>query len=74
MDFMRSYINFMHLAIEYNLNRVGIDTRNERGAVSTEMAVVIAAMVAIAVALGVIFISKARSNANSIPDSVPAPA
>ncbi len=74
MDFIRNYIDFMHFAVEYNLNRVGIDTRDERGAVSTEMAVVIAAMVAIAVALGAIFIAKARSNANNIPDSVPAPA
>ena len=64
----------MHVAVEYNLNLAGIDTRDERGAVSTEMAVVIAAMVAIAVALGAIFIAKARSNANNIPDSVPAPA
>ena len=41
---------------------------------STEMAVVMAAMVAIAVALGAIFIAKAQSNANNIPDTVPAPA
>jgi len=74
MDYLRSYWNFMHVAVEYNLNLAGIDTRDERGAVSTEMAVVIAAMVAIAVALGAIFIAKARSNANNIPDSVPAPA
>ena len=39
-----------------------------------EMAVVMAAMVAIAVALGAIFIAKARTNANNIPDTVPAPA
>ncbi len=37
---------------------------------STEIAVVMAAMVAIAVALGVIFIAKARSNANNVPDAV----
>ncbi len=53
---------------------VGVDTRDERGAVSTEMAVVIAAMVAIAVVLGAIFIAKARSNANNIPDTVAPPA
>ncbi len=74
MDMMRSYYDFLHMAIEYNLNRAGVDIRDERGAVSTEMAVVMAAMVAIAVALGAFFIAKARSNANNIPDTVPAPA
>jgi len=73
MDFIRSYVDFMRLAVEFNLNSAGIDTRDERGAVSTEMAVVIAAMVAIAVAGGVIFMAKAQSNANNIPDTVPAP-
>ena len=45
MDMMRSYYDFLHMAIEYNFNRVGVDIRDERGAVSTEMAVVMAAMV-----------------------------
>ncbi len=74
MDQLRHYYDWMHFAVEFNLNRAGIDTRDERGAVSTEMALVIAAMVAIAVAAGVIFMAKARSNANNIPDNVPAPA
>lgn len=49
-------------------------TRDERGAVSTEMAVVIAAFVAIAVVAGGIFMAKAESNAGNIPDTVEAPA
>jgi hypothetical protein len=73
MNIIRSYIDFMTMAVEFNLNAFGIDTRDERGAVSTEMAVVIAAMVAIAVGAGAIFMAKAQSNANNIPDSVPAP-
>lgn len=73
MDMMRSYYDFLYMAIEYSFNRAGVDIRDERGAVSTEMAVVMAAMVAIAVALGAIFIAKARSNANNIPDAVPVP-
>lgn len=48
--------------------------RDERGAVSTEMAVVIAAMVAIAVTAGAIFMAKAESNAGNIPDTVSPPA
>ena len=55
--------------IEVLLLRHGIQVRDERGAVSTEMAIVIAVMVAVAVAAGVIFMSKAQSNANNIPDT-----
>ena len=73
MEAIKSYIEFMHLAVEYQFHRAGIDVRDERGAISTEMAVVMAAMVAVAVAAGAIFIAKATSNANNIPDTVPAP-
>lgn len=73
METIKAYVEFIHFAVEYNLARAGVDVRDERGAISTEMAVVIAAMVAIAVAAGAIFITKAQSNANNIPDTVPAP-
>ena len=73
MHTVSDYIGFVRLAVEYNLNVAGVHTRDDRGAVSTEMAVVMAAMVAIAVVLGVIFIAKARSNANNIPDTVTSP-
>jgi len=73
MNAFRSTYDFLHLAVEYNLTRLGVDVRDERGAVSTEMAVVMAALVAVAVAAGVIFMAKAQSNANNIPDTVPAP-
>ena len=73
METLKATYDFLHFAVEYNLTRVGIDVRDERGAVSTEMAVVIAALVAIAVAAGAIFMAKAQSNANNIPDTVQAP-
>ena len=73
MDTIGSTYDFLRFAVEYNLTRAGVEVRDERGAVSTEMAIVIAAMVAIAVAAGIIFMGKAQSNANNIPDSVPAP-
>ena len=73
MNTIRSTYDFLHFAVEYNLTRAGVDVRDERGAVSTEMAVVIAALVAVAVAAGVIFMAKAQSNANNIPDTVQAP-
>lgn len=73
MDTIRSTYDFLHLAVEYNLTRAGVQVRDERGAVSTEMAIVIAALVAIAVTAGIIFMGKAQSNANNIPDTVQAP-
>ena len=73
MELLKSYVEFVQLAVEYNLQRAGIDVRDERGAVSTEMAVVIAAMVAIAVVVGGILLTKAQSNANNIPDTVQPP-
>lgn len=73
MELLKSYWEFAHLAVEYNLHKAGVDVRDERGAVSTEMAVVMAAMVAIAVVAGAIFLAKAQSNANNIPDTVDAP-
>ncbi|MEM7093709.1 MAG: hypothetical protein AAF567_11960 [Actinomycetota bacterium] len=74
MELLKSYVEFVQLAVEYNLQRAGVDVRDERGAVSTEMAVVIAAMVAIAVVVGGILLTKAQSNANNIPDTVQPPA
>ena len=73
MNLLRSYVDFVRVAVELTLNKVGVDTRDERGAISTEMAVVMGAMVAIAVTVGIIFMAKAQSNANNIPDTVPAP-
>lgn len=73
MQLIRSYIQFAELAVEYTLTRAGVNVRDERGAISTEMAVVIAALVAIAVAAGAIFMARATSNAENIPDTVPAP-
>jgi hypothetical protein len=73
METLKAYLEWLHLAVEYNLARCGIETRRDDGALSTEMAVLIGAFVAIAVAGGAIFINKMQSNANAIPDSVPAP-
>ena len=59
--------------VEVQLRAVGVRTRDERGAISTEMAVAIGVLVAIAVAAGIIFMAKATSNANNIPDTVEPP-
>ena len=70
---MKNTVDHLRLLAELQLNLMGARTRNDRGAVSTEMAVAISVMVAVAVALGVIFLAKAQSNANNIPDTVPPP-
>lgn len=69
-----SMIDHLRILAEVQLRLFGVQTRNDRGAVSTEMAVAISVMVAVAVAAGVIFMAKAQSNANNIPDTVPPPA
>jgi Flp pilus assembly pilin Flp len=73
MHVARSVWERASMMMELQLNIMGVKTRDERGAVSTEMAVVIAAMVAIAVAAGAIFMAKAQSNAENIPDTVTPP-
>ncbi len=43
--------------------------RSERGAVGTEMAIVVAIVVAIAIALGAAMFNSAESHQNCIPES-----
>ena len=70
---MSAYIDYTRLLIEVALTRAGIAIRDERGAMSTEAAVLTGVLVAIAVAAGAILIVKMRSNAEAIPDNVTPP-
>lgn len=70
---MSAYIDYASLLIEVGLTRIGIQVRNDRGAMSTEAAVLTGVLVAIAVAAGVILIAKMTSNAEAIPDNVTPP-
>lgn len=70
---MSIYAAYARIMIEATLERVGISTRDDRGAMSTEAAVVTGVLVAIAVAAGIILIAKMRSNAEAIPDNVAPP-
>lgn len=70
---MTAYIDYTRLLIEVTLASVGVRLRDEKGAMSTEAAVLTGVLVAIAVAAGIILIAKMRSNAEAIPDNVPAP-
>lgn len=70
---MSAYVDYARLVIETAFNRAGIKVRDERGAMSTEAAVLTGVLVAIAVAAGVILLAKMRSNAEAIPDNVSPP-
>ncbi len=70
---IKSFYDRMEFVVEYHLTKLGRQTRDESGAVSTETAVLTAGLVAIAAAGGLILINKMTSNANSIPDDVPDP-
>ena len=65
MDLIKAQIEFLKLGIEYNLTKAGMNVRDERGAISTEMAVVMAGLIAIAVVVVGILMSKAQSKARS---------
>jgi len=70
---MTAYIAYIRLLVEGTLTSVGLPVRDERGAMSTEMAVITGVLVAIAVAAGIILIAKMTSNAEAIPDNVAPP-
>ena len=53
---------------EENAGRPWRRLRGDRGAVGTEMAVIVAIVVAIAIAVGAIMTTAATNHANSIPD------
>lgn len=68
-----SYIEYARVLIEVTLTGLGVRVRDERGAMSTEAAVITGVLVAIAVAAGIILIAKMQSNAEAIPDNVAPP-
>lgn len=70
---MSAYIDYARLLIEVGLTRIGVQVRDEQGAMSTEAAVLTGVLVAMAVAAGVILIAKMTSIAEAIPDNVPPP-
>lgn len=73
MNRISATYEWLEMMTELQLNLIGVRVRDDRGTVATETAVVMAVLIAVAVALGGIFLVKATSNANQIPDSVPAP-
>jgi hypothetical protein len=70
---MTVYTTYARVWIETTLQRLGVNVRDETGAMSTEMAVITGVLVAIAIAAGIILIAKMRSNAEAIPDNVAPP-
>lgn len=74
IDYATNYVQFASLAVEYNLRLLGLETRDERGALATETAVVISILVAVAVAAGAVFFARAQRNARAIPSEPNLPA
>jgi hypothetical protein len=70
---MNAYAAYARVWIESTFQRLGINVRDEKGAMSTEMAVITGVLVAIAIAAGIILIAKMRSNAEAVPDNVAPP-
>lgn len=63
---LKAMFDRAEVAVEHNLNVLGYKTRDESGAVSTETAVLMAVLVAVAVAVGGILITKAETVANGV--------
>lgn len=70
---MSTYINYARLLIEVGFTRIGVQVRDDHGAMSTEAAVLTGVLVAIAVAAGIILFQAMISHAEAIPDTVQPP-
>ena len=70
---LRQFYDHLEFVVEYHLAKVGVDARDETGAVSTETAVLTAGLAIIAGAGVAILWQKLQNNANSIPDTPPNP-
>jgi hypothetical protein len=70
---VRRLYEHCEFVVEYHLTKLGVDARDETGAVSTETAVLTAGLAIIAGAGVAILWQKLQANANSIPDTPPNP-
>jgi phosphoribosylcarboxyaminoimidazole (NCAIR) mutase len=71
MKLLKDLWHSAEFVVEYHADKLGIDTRDESGAVSTETAVVTGILVTIAVAGGAIILRQMTNNANNIPVNSP---
>ncbi|MGI9614602.1 MAG: hypothetical protein ACR2QO_16950 [Acidimicrobiales bacterium] len=73
MQQFRQLYDHVEFVVEYHFAKMGVDARDETGAVSTETAVLTAGLAIIAGAGVAILWQKLQANANSIPDTPPNP-
>ena len=59
----------LNVIVEYQLTLLGVRTRDERGAVSTEMAIVVGLLAAAAIIIIAIIAGKGEDAANNIQTS-----
>jgi hypothetical protein len=69
LQYLKRHYDHWQFVVEYHLDKVGVDARDETGAVSTETAVLTAGLAIIAGAGIAILWQKLQANANSIPDA-----
>lgn len=67
---VRGAIDYVQTMVELQLGLMGVDTRDDEGALTIEMAALVSILVIIAGIVGAILLQKATSNASSIPDRV----
>ena len=60
--------DWVRLYADYILARLGIDTKDERGLTTTEIAVITFLLVGAAIVVMGIIYTAAKNNANNIPD------
>lgn len=70
---MKQLATIIRIHTEGTAAKLGIDTRDDTGAMSMQWAAVAAIMIFIAIAVGAIMMAKAQSQANNIPDVVNTP-
>lgn len=70
MDTLTRTYDWLHTLIEVQLNLIGLRTRDERGALTTEMAVLMVALIGIAIIAGGLILTQMRESVDAIPDAV----
>lgn len=68
MSTIKAQAAFIHSTIEYNLWRLGVNTRDEEGAVSTETALITAGLILVGGTVAGILLTRGENFADCIPD------
>lgn len=67
--YIENCAEWLFFGVVFNLEKRGLKVRDERGAVSIELAIVVAILVAIAIAVGAVLYIRAQNAADSVPNA-----